>query len=91
MRMDSVIKTEGFKALSSKLDIVEIERFITLINRGAFNYTEWRKTLWEDMSVEELSSRADDFWNRESIRTSAMGDMESEESLYSMSDLKEVF
>jgi len=64
MRTDSVIKTEGFQALSAKLDIVEIERFIALINRGEFNYTEWRKTLWEDLSVEELSARASEFWNK---------------------------
>lgn len=64
MRTDSIIKTEGFQALSAKLDIVEIERFIALIKRGEFNYTEWRKMLWEDLSVEELSARASEFWNK---------------------------
>ncbi len=58
MRNDSVIKHEGFNALINKLDIVEVERFITILNRERFNYTEWRKTLWEDLSVEELSERA---------------------------------
>ena len=81
MRMDSVIKTEGFQALSLKLDIVEIERFITLINRGAFDYTEWRKPLWEDMSVEELSSRANDFWNRENKKTSVTEKLSDKQSM----------
>ena len=54
MRNDSVIKHEGFNALINKLDIVEVERFITILNRERFDYTEWRKTLWEDLSVEEL-------------------------------------
>ena len=58
MRNDSVIKHEGFNALINKLDIVEVERFITILNRERFDYTEWRKTLWEDLSVKELSERA---------------------------------
>ncbi len=58
MRNDSVIKHEGFNALTNKLDIVEVERFITILIRERFDYTEWRKTLWEDLSVEELSERA---------------------------------
>ena len=58
MRNDTMIKREGFNALINKLDIVEVERFITILNRERFDYTEWRKTLWEDLSVEELSERA---------------------------------
>jgi hypothetical protein len=58
MRTDTLIKREGFKALFEKLDIVEAERFIALIKREDFDYTEWRKDLWEDMTVEELSSKA---------------------------------
>ena len=58
MRNDSVIKHEGFNALANNLDIVEVERFITILNRERFDYTEWRKTLWEGLSVEELSERA---------------------------------
>lgn len=58
MRNDTVIKHEGFNAIINKLDIVEVERFITILNRERFDYTEWRKTLWEDLSIEELSERA---------------------------------
>lgn len=58
MRTDSVIKNEGFNALAEKLDIVEIERFFILINREKFDYTKWRKNLFENLSIEELSSRA---------------------------------
>ena len=61
MRNDAIIKHEGFSALINKLDIVEIERFITLLNRKGFDYTEWRKQLWENLSVEELSERADKY------------------------------
>ncbi len=58
MRNDSVIKEEGFNALAEKLDIVEIERFILMLNREKFDYTKWRKNLFEDNSIEQLSKNA---------------------------------
>ncbi|MDT3739370.1 MAG: hypothetical protein RO257_07705 [Candidatus Kapabacteria bacterium] len=63
MRTDNDIKQEGFNALAEKLDIVEVERFFMLINKEKFDYTKWRKNLFENISVEELSSRAMDFVN----------------------------
>jgi len=58
MKTDNIIKREGFEALFEKLDLVEAERFIALIKRENFDYTEWRKNLWEDMTIEELSAKA---------------------------------
>lgn len=58
MRTDTLIKKDGFDALFEKLDLVETERFIALIKRENFDYTQWRQNLWEDMSVDELSSKA---------------------------------
>ena len=37
---------------------VEAERFIALINRERFDYTEWRKNQWQDETVESLATRA---------------------------------
>ena len=62
MRTDDLIKRVGFAAIFEKLDLVEAERFIALIKRDNFDYTEWRKKLWEDMSVEELSKKAMDYY-----------------------------
>ncbi len=62
MRTDTLIKHVGFKAIFYKLDIVEAERFIALMKRDNFDYTEWRKTLWEDLTVEELSAKAMDYY-----------------------------
>jgi hypothetical protein len=64
MRTDNIIKQEGFKALAEKLDIVEVERFFMLINREKFDYTKWRKDLFEKMSLEELSSKAMNYISR---------------------------
>jgi len=61
MRTDAVIKQEGFLALKEKLDTVEVEKFIVLMKRELFDYTKWRKNLFENMTIEELSKQADDF------------------------------
>lgn len=61
MRADTVIKRDGFRALFEKLGPVEAERFIVLIKRDNFDYTEWRKDLFEEMSIDELSAKAMDF------------------------------
>jgi len=37
---------------------VETERFISLIIKEHFDYTEWQKNLFEDMTIEELSEKA---------------------------------
>ncbi len=54
MRTDSVIMHEGMKALRARLDIVETEKFISLILREDFDYTQWQKDLWKDKSVDEI-------------------------------------
>ncbi|MCK9419538.1 MAG: hypothetical protein M0R70_09195 [Nitrospirae bacterium] len=58
MRTDTVIKHEGFHALFDTLWVVETECFIALLKRDNFDCTEWRKGLWENISVEELSEKA---------------------------------
>ena len=50
---------KGFEALASALGDVDAERFIMLMNRGAGDYTEWRKThLYQNISLEELAEHA---------------------------------
>ena len=63
MRNDEVIKQEGLHALKEKLDPVEVERFLVIINREKFDYTKWRKNLFEDMTIEELADKAEKFSN----------------------------
>jgi hypothetical protein len=61
MRTDNVIKREGFSALAERLDPVELERFIVLLNREKFDYTKWRKDLFEDMTIDQISEEAEKF------------------------------
>ena len=37
---------------------VEAERFITLMIREPFDYTIWQRTLWQDLSVKDISRAA---------------------------------
>ena len=54
MRSDTVIKSEGMAALRNALGLVEAEKFIMLIKRDPFDYTEWQAHLWEEKTVDEL-------------------------------------
>jgi hypothetical protein len=58
MRTDAIIKREGMQAIFEKLNMVEAERFITLLLSEPFDYTEWQRGLFGNMSVKELSSLA---------------------------------
>jgi len=59
MLTDVEIKVKGYEVLSKYLGEVESEKFIALIQREAFDYTEWRKSnLPEGNSIEELSKKA---------------------------------
>jgi hypothetical protein len=58
MRTDTEIRYEGFSILFRYMDIVEAERFLTLIQREKFDYTTWREDLLEDLTIEEISARA---------------------------------
>jgi len=61
MKTDTVIRNEGMKILLDNLGRVETERFIMLILREPFDYTVWQENLFEDMSIEEISSSAAEY------------------------------
>jgi hypothetical protein len=58
MITDTEIRTVGFRALVAALGDVQAEKFIALIQREPFDYTQWHRTLWTDKSVEEISQAA---------------------------------
>ena len=64
MRNDTLIRKEGMRALNERLNLVEAERFINLMLREPFDYTEWQRDLYEGMSVEELSRIAEETWEK---------------------------
>jgi hypothetical protein len=60
---DVVLRTEGMRKLNEWFGLVNAERFISLIIHEPFDYTEWRRTLYKDMTAEELYEKAAAHWN----------------------------
>ena len=58
MSTDTEVRIRGLRALVEALGTVEAERFITLILREPFDYTQWQRQLWTEKSVDELSQTA---------------------------------
>lgn len=58
MYTETELRVKGVDILTSTLGAVDAERFISLIIKEPFDYTKWQKSLWENVSVAELSKRA---------------------------------
>jgi len=54
MKTDTVIKSEGLRVLAENLGIVEAERFVTLLLREPFDYTDWQRKLYQGETVSSL-------------------------------------
>lgn len=61
MRSDTMIKNDGMRVLAEQLGIVEAERFIALMRREPFDYTEWQRNLFKDVSLNQLLHDADEY------------------------------
>ena len=56
---DHDLCVKGLQVLIAALGNVEAERFVCLMNRGAGDYTEWRrKHLYQGETVESLAEKA---------------------------------
>ena len=55
---DTEVKVKGVEALIAALGEVDAEKFISLIMREPFDYTEWQRNLWNDKDVDEISNMA---------------------------------
>ena len=63
MRSNTVIKSEGMRVLAERLGLVDAERFVVLLRREPFDYTEWRQNLHKDMPLDEFLKKADEYRN----------------------------
>lgn len=61
MRPDNVVRVEAMDALVASLGAVDAERFITLVNKDSFDYTEWQRKLWPGKSIEEIHTDAAEY------------------------------
>jgi len=61
MQTDTTLRVEGMRVLAENLGIVEAERFIALMLREPFDYTEWQRTLYKNVPLEDFLNRAMEF------------------------------
>jgi len=65
---DSVLMKTGMQVLIEELGNVHAEKFISLVLREPFDYTEWRRNnLFVGMTVEEISKNAMNLHNESPI------------------------
>jgi len=62
MKSDAIILNEAMAALGTRLNPVEIEKFIIMVNRNGFDYQQWRTHLWQEETLESLSSKAQQYY-----------------------------
>jgi hypothetical protein len=55
---NTLLKQEGMRVLAEQLGLVDAERFIALLRRELFDYTEWQRTLFQDMPLEQFLKNA---------------------------------
>jgi len=56
---ETVLMKTGMKVLIEQLGNIEAERFVSILLREPFDYTEWRKNnLCIGMTVEDISKEA---------------------------------
>jgi len=58
MKTDAIVKSEGMDALFDKLGMVDAERFISLMLKENFDYTEWQSNLFENEDIESLANKS---------------------------------
>jgi hypothetical protein len=59
-----LILHEGMNALKEKLGLVDSEKFISLILRENFDYTEWQTNLWKEKSLRDIHEEAKIYFER---------------------------
>jgi len=47
--------------LMQTFGLVDAERFICMVKRDNFDYTEWRRDQWNDMSIDEIHEAAAEY------------------------------
>ena len=66
MRSDTTLRLNAMNLLIKGLGEIEAERFIYLVKREHFDYTEWQRELWSDKTIDEVFALAEE---REKVRT----------------------
>lgn len=57
-RSDTLVRLDAMNTLIANLGEVDTERFIVMIKRDIFDYTEWQRNLWSNKEIEEIHKLA---------------------------------
>ena len=52
MQNSTILKEKGMRVLVEQLGVVEAERFIVMLRREQFDYTQWRQGLFNDVPLD---------------------------------------
>jgi len=55
---DTVLLNMGIRTLIDAFGVVDAERFVYLVNKGHSDYTEFRHTLFEGMTLDDMCREA---------------------------------
>ena len=61
MRTDNIVRIDAITVLLENLGEVDTERFISMIKRDKFDYTEWQRDLFKEKSIEEIHTMATEY------------------------------
>ena len=61
MRTDTIVRIDAINTLLENMGEVDTERFISMIKRDTFDYTEWRRGMFKGKSIEEIHAMATEF------------------------------
>ncbi len=58
MKADNAVRLEAMNALITALGAVDAARFVVMVKRDTFDYTEWQRKLWDGKTIEEIHALA---------------------------------
>ncbi len=62
MKNSAALLDQGMRCLTNELGLVDAERFVVMLLRESFDYTEWRKEhLFPGMTLDQIIDEADKF------------------------------
>jgi hypothetical protein len=61
MPSDTILKEKGMEVLAEHLGIVDAEKFITLVRRDTFDYTQWQRGLFKNVPLETFLRNAKEY------------------------------
>ena len=67
---DTEIRTRGMDVLIADLGRADAQRFIKSLANDSRDYTKWREYIFHGMSLEEISSEAQELWEKNNKKES---------------------